>query len=240
MKKFLLMAIGCVALAGSTVKAQTSFTTPYDTVTVNYVLGGGTVNVANDITNISNSAIKINWKVVSHNLPNDWLVGNWTGLCDNVTCYSTSNPIANTVTSADYPPNSKNGDFHLQLSAPLTATQGLFYITVNLSSTGGGTKNITFVFRTATSTAVPNIGKSSDDVKLYPNPAHNSVNVEFDPNAGVKLISVYNLIGKPVSTFRVNGSSAQLDISDIPAGVYFIRLMDAQNHVLDTRKFTRQ
>jgi len=237
MKKFLLIALGCLAISSSAVKAQ-SFTTPYDTVNINYVLGSGTLNYANEITNTTNSAIKINWKVVSNNLPSDWLSNNWTGICDNVTCYATTYPIANTVTSADYAAN-KTGDFHVQVGLPTTATQGTYYLTINLASTGGGSKNVTFVIRTSP-TAVSNVNKSSDDVKLYPNPAHNTVNVEFDPNAGVKYISVYNLIGKPVSTFRVNGGSAQLDISDIPAGVYFVRLMDAQSHVLDTRKFTRQ
>lgn len=249
MKKFLLIALGCAAISG-TANAQT-FTTQKDTAYIDYVLGSGSTGLDNLISNPTGSAVTINWKAVANNIPADWKDGqqqpnpanqnNSFGICDNNLCYSSATSLSTTSTQSSnpYAANTTGGAFHAQFNMGTAATTGTYYATINLQS-GATSKNITFVIHAVSPTAVSNVNKSSDDVKLYPNPAHNSVNVEFDPNAGVKFISVYNLIGKPVSTFRVTGSSAQLDISDIPAGVYFVRLMDAQNHVLDTRKFTRQ
>lgn len=250
MKKFLLIALGCVAISSSAVKAQ-SFTMDHDTAYVDYVLGSGNVNVDNLVTNNTSSPIKLSWKATVNNFPSDWWGGqsqpnpnnanNSIGVCDNQNCYSGLNALnPSTVwTSNDYAAGGKGGEFHAVISLGTSATTGTYYMTVNLQN-GSTSKNVVFAIHAVSPTAVSNVNKSSNDVQLYPNPAHNSVNVVFDPNAGVKYISVYNLIGKPVSTFRVNGGSAQLDISDIPAGVYFVRLMDAQSHVLDTRKFTRQ
>lgn len=249
MKKFLLIALGCAALSNG-VKAQ-SFTTQKDTASIDYVLGSGSTDLDNLIANTAGAPIKITWKAISNNLPSDWWGGsnqpnsanqnNAIGVCDNKNCYSGATALNPSTTwiSNDYAAGVTNGMFHLTLDLGTSSTTGTYYITVNLMN-GSTSKNVTFAIRALNPTAVSNVNKSSNDVQLYPNPAHNSVNVVFDPNAGVKFISVYNLIGKPVSTFRVTGGSAQLDISDIPAGVYFVRLMDAQSHVLDTRKFTRQ
>ena len=77
---------------------------------------------------------------------------------------------------------------------------------------------------------------------LYPNPAREAVNVIYNEKAGIKTIAVYNIIGKlmgPVYKPADNGS-AKIDLDDIPNGIYFLRLMDSQGHVLATRRFTRQ
>lgn len=89
-------------------------------------------------------------------------------------------------------------------------------------------------------TGIQSVNKTSDIVSLYPNPAGSELNVLFDGNAGIRNIIVYNMIGKPVTVYKVNGSSAKLDIENIPSGIYFIRLTDAQGHVMATRKFTHQ
>jgi hypothetical protein len=84
------------------------------------------------------------------------------------------------------------------------------------------------------------VTKTDDEVSIYPNPARSHVNVVFDAALGVKNIAVYNLIGKLVSIYKVNGNSAKLDIEEIPAGIYFIRLINSQGKIVATRKFTHQ
>jgi hypothetical protein len=82
--------------------------------------------------------------------------------------------------------------------------------------------------------------QGKNDVILYPNPASNYLNVIFNPDAGIKNIAIYNLIGRVVSVFRVSGNSAKLDIDNTPSGIYFVRLMTDQGEIIATRKFTRQ
>jgi hypothetical protein len=85
------------------------------------------------------------------------------------------------------------------------------------------------------------LAKIQDEVVLYPNPAHEEVNIVYGNDAGVKNIAIYNLIGKVVSVFKpIGNSSAKLFIDNLPQGIYFVRLIDAQGAVIATRKFTRQ
>ena len=83
--------------------------------------------------------------------------------------------------------------------------------------------------------------KVQDEIVIYPNPAHDEVNIIYGADAGVKNITIYNLIGKIVSVFKpIDNSSAGLSIENLPTGIYFVRLIDAQGAVVATRKFTRQ
>jgi hypothetical protein len=77
-------------------------------------------------------------------------------------------------------------------------------------------------------------------VSLYPNPANSEVNVVYDEAADIKSIGIYNIIGKLMTVYKVSGKSANLNIENIPAGIYFVRLLNGQGQVVVTRKFTKQ
>jgi len=233
MKKLLLalLSLGSVATAN----AQ-SFTTEADTVFA--TVGTTDVNIYNRITNTTGAPFTITWKRVDDNIPASWKNSPaFFGVCDNYNCYSSTLIFGSTShTSSNYNPGVA-GDFHVQLTP--AGASGTYFITLNLDG-GGTSKNITYVFNKFP-TAISNVPAKNTDVSLYPNPARNTLNVSFDENAGVKTIAVYNLIGKAVSSYRVNGgSNAQLDIDNIPAGIYLLRMLDAQGRVLATRKFTHQ
>lgn len=82
--------------------------------------------------------------------------------------------------------------------------------------------------------------RGNDGIAVYPNPAYGELNVLFDINTGIRNITVYNLIGKAITVYKVNGNSAKLDTENLPSGIYFIRLIDGQGRVVATRKFTHQ
>jgi hypothetical protein len=235
MKKFLLALLSLGSAAA--VNAQ-SFTTQADTIYAT-VTGGVDANIYNKITNNTSAPFPVNWKYVSDNLPSNWKTSpSVFGVCDNYNCYNNNLVFSGAVhTSNNYNPG-VSGDFHLQLNIAGSASSGSYYLTLNLDG-GGSSKNITFVLNKFP-TAINNVSAKNTEVSLYPNPAHGTLNVNFDDDAGVKNIAVYNLIGKEVANYKVNGSSAQLDIDNIPAGIYLLRLLDAQGHVLATRKFTHQ
>jgi hypothetical protein len=234
MKKFLLALLSLGSAVA--VNAQ-SFTTEADTVYATYA-GNSDVNIYNKITNTTGSPFTITWHRVDDNIPASWKNSpSFFGVCDNYNCYSTNLIFNGTShTSNAYAPGAA-GDFHVQLNAS-GGVSGTYYITINLDG-GGTSKNITFMLNKFP-TSVSNVPSKNTDVSLYPNPARGTLNVNFDENAGVKTIAVYNLIGKEVSAYRVSGSGAQLDIDNMPAGIYLLRLLDAQGHVLATRKFTHQ
>ena len=88
-------------------------------------------------------------------------------------------------------------------------------------------------------TSVP-VVTNDDDITIYPNPAREELNVVYSNTADVKNIAVYNIIGKVMNVYRVSGNSANLNLRNVPAGIYFVRLLNANGGVVATRKFTRQ
>ena len=122
------------------------------------------------------------------------------------------------------------------------AVSGTHWMNVTLtdftSGSGGYSKTITFVIN-HTALAVPNVNKATE-VNMYPNPAHDELNVVYDPSADVKTIAVYNIIGKVMSVYKVNGNSANLNTENMPSGIYFVRLMNSHGEAVVTRRFTKQ
>ena len=58
---------------------------------------------------------------------------------------------------------------------------------------------------------------------IYPNPSKGIFNISLEGVMRNISIKVFDLRGKEYSNFELNGStSTQLDLRDLPAGVYFI------------------
>lgn len=233
-KLYTLLAGALLTFTTEKVMAQTSFTT-VDTVKV-----GVNSNASAPINNTTSSPITIQWKVVSHNMPADWQVG----ICDNKICYNWPDLWpTNQQTSDPYAPG-MSGDIHalVTLTNPATATNGCYYVKVKMSVQGsiGGTDTalVTYILCKAPA-SVPSV-KAVDEVNLYPNPANNELNVVFDAAADIKNVGVYNIIGKLMTVYKVSGNSANLNIENIPAGIYFVRLLNGQGQIVTTRKFTKQ
>ncbi len=72
-------------------------------------------------------------------------------------------------------------------------------------------------------------------VEIYPNPTENLVNINFINFEPVEIqLLLFDILGKPVKGFNLYISSNQqvLDISDIPSGVYFVRIDDRESMIL--------
>ncbi|MBS1586330.1 MAG: T9SS type A sorting domain-containing protein [Bacteroidetes bacterium] len=244
MKKALLVIFWSLSILSSYMAGAQTFTTASDTVYVT-TTNGGTYH--NDITNISSQAINIRW-IPSTDFPQSWMDN--LGICDANYCRSNTVGTQSLITGAPYTttgtpyPVGQSALFDLQIGPGIdTCPAGVHYVTVNLRdvTNGSGTnKNITFIINKFP-TSVPKTTKPLDDVTLYPNPARNELNVLFNPDADVRIISVYNLIGKAVTVYKLSSnSSAKLDIENLPSGVYFIRLIDGAGQVVATRKFNHQ
>jgi len=253
MKKFLLLLLCSVGLSAATI-AQ-SFTTQYDTTGT--PPGGDTVSGAATITNyITNASttdsFQLSWQVIASDFPRSWWHTPNLGICDNNNCKindTTTLSLWNgtkgdsflsdwySVATGGFP---NQEDFHMVINLA-GAAGGTHYMTVHLRDVQTGySKNITFLI-TKGYLGVSTVVKSDDDVVLYPNPAINEVNLLYNASAGVKNIAVYNLIGRVMNVYRVSANnSAKLDVSNLPSGIYFVRMMNAQGNVVATRKFTRQ
>lgn len=239
MKKILLAASLIGALAISEKSFAQAFTTPKDTVKATYPANDG--NYHNDITNPTNAAVTVSWRVVGHDFPASWQDESVVGICDNILCRTNAggNLLNGTTYSTDAIDPGTTDDFHLQMSmSGASVVPGTHWITAQLKS-GTTTKDVTWII-SKFPTGVSTITKSEDDVVVYPNPARSSVNVVFNEEANVRSVALYNLLGKMSNIYKVSGNSANIPLNDVPSGIYFLRLLDAQGRVVATRKFTHQ
>jgi hypothetical protein len=77
-----------------------------------------------------------------------------------------------------------------------------------------------------------------ENIAIYPNPNKGIFNISMG-TITPKTIIVYDLIGKIIyskSEFENNQSSVLFDISDVSAGVYFVKIYDQDNSLIETKK----
>lgn len=247
MKKIFIFIFSAVTLLGAIKSGAQTFTKQKDTATYTYI-GTGAQSIFDKISvPASGSPVTLKWNIISCNFPSDWLASGSPGMCDNNLCYNFTGtgglwPSGSSHFSTPYTPGATNGDFHMliNLGLPSITSSGTYYATVRLvNSAGMDSTTATFAITYNVPNEVPAV-HSNEDVTLYPNPAISEVNLVYDANAEIKTIAVYNIIGKPMAAFRVSGNSANLNLENIPAGIYFARLVNAQGEVVVTRKFTKQ
>ena len=71
------------------------------------------------------------------------------------------------------------------------------------------------------------------DVMVYPNPTTNQITISADET--ISNITITNFLGQTVYSNQYNATQVQVDVADLPAGVYIIRLNGPA-----TRKFVKQ
>ena len=78
-----------------------------------------------------------------------------------------------------------------------------------------------------------NFNQNNLQVAVYPNPANNILNVEVATD--LKSIEIYNIQGQKV----LSSTQKQLNITDLQAGIYMIKIEDTENAIA-TKKFVKQ
>lgn len=242
MKKAILVFLSVVGVY--TAQAQATFTTHADTLFA-IMNADETVDVYNAIIP-TGASVTVDWHVIDQNVSAPVLNANVLGICDNKNCYmyGGSNPGWNDVHSTKeiLANNAELQAFKITLDPTIypSSALGPYYVTIMLMDQNSSySKNITFGIQRFP-TSVSSVSKNADNISIYPNPARNDINVVFNANSNIKNIAVYNLIGKVVSVYKVYGNSAKLDLSNVPSGIYFMRLVDNTGNVVATRKFTHQ
>jgi len=240
MKKVFTFVLGVLLLnvAAVRVSAQ-SFSVERDTV--NFATPPGLNNIEDSIAPIS-SSVTLQWKVIAPtSVPADWIP--LLGICDNNLCYPMSGlwPSGTLKTSSAYTTTGVH-DFHLQEDLDAATTLGCYLVKVRMNDIAlpGDTAIENYFVCKTSPTSGPVVIRSNDNVLLYPNPATNEVNVVYDAGADVKNIAIYSIIGKMAAIYKVNGNSANLNLENMPAGIYFVRLVNSQGNVVATKKFSKQ
>jgi subtilisin family serine protease len=75
-------------------------------------------------------------------------------------------------------------------------------------------------------------------VKVYPNPASTFINVDVINGHRIGRINIYNTVGTLVKTLEMNGSEKEIDISELPTGLYIISIEDEKEPLV--KQFIKQ
>jgi hypothetical protein len=73
---------------------------------------------------------------------------------------------------------------------------------------------------------------------IYPNPATNKITIEIAEGQAPSQLSIINLNGEEVLTRSLIKPKTQIDITNLPSGVYFVRLTN--DNAVEVGKFVKQ
>ncbi len=97
-----------------------------------------------------------------------------------------------------------------------------------------GIDNIVFEATDQGVLGIDNFVKVTQETRLYPNPTPSSINLETTRQ--LEKSALFDVTGKRVKTF---GSEKQLDLQNLPAGSYFLRLI-YENGTRESHKIIKQ
>lgn len=80
------------------------------------------------------------------------------------------------------------------------------------------------------------VGESALNLRIYPNPASDKLNVVCSTN--ISELKVYNMVGALVYILADCGNNAVVSLADMPNGVYFIQL--TTNGTVETQRFIKE
>jgi hypothetical protein len=88
---------------------------------------------------------------------------------------------------------------------------------MNINATVGISENITF----------------NEEIKVFPNPANNTLFIEAGYNVNIERLSITNALGQIVFSLvnpesKQESDSYRIDVSFLPKGIYFLRVRDAE------------
>ena len=245
MKKLLLCLLTLVFTSFSIQSLAQSFSIEKDTARgIFSTCIGGDLNIRDSIKPVTGKSV-ISWKVTAVTMPASWQPT--ISICDNHSCYTwsllwPSTPhISDTYAVAGALTFPTPNDFHASIDLCGDTNRATGYLTVLLTNMATSHDTTMVYAFTNVPNAIPGVVKSEDNISLYPNPTTSSVNITYVPEDDIKLIAVYNMIGKEVATYRpISDRSANLGLENVGSGIYFIRLVNSKGSVVATRKFTKQ
>jgi hypothetical protein len=79
---------------------------------------------------------------------------------------------------------------------------------------------------------------SKSAISIFPNPTTDYVAVNDDSDR-VNKLEFYNLTGRQMKSFAVTRGE-KYSISELPDGVYFVRLIDKNNRIVTTQRVNKR
>jgi hypothetical protein len=183
------------------------------------------------VYNTTNGTRTFRWIRTVEGAPSAWT----TTVCDKNNCYSTSTSSQEFVLGA--------------------GASGLLRLTVNPNDAFGEATYQVLVYDVYDSTnthAIFTVNVTVQDitgindpinggVSVYPIPAKDILNVNFDGVKNVNSVAVYNVVGQKLKSYNVYAGSktVAIPVADMKKGVYFLRVYSSNKEAI-TKTFTKE
>ena len=82
------------------------------------------------------------------------------------------------------------------------------------------------VLLTASPSDINEVQGSDEQFRIYPNPVKNQLTLEIYAGERHGVIDIYNPQGSLVKTVKINSNYKEIDVSDLPSGMYIIKVPD--------------
>ena len=241
--KFTLFIGIAVALIVSSFRSNAQSVTFSDFGTNSYATGYTSdfdVSILDTLQSSFSSTKQVTWSVVKLSGPSQW---SFT-MCDPASCYSAPAPYnyfcnATSTTPWAMMANS-NGTFTFHAIIHNTVGSGSYKLTAWVD--GDSVNTAVSRVLNINVTVANGISKvNAAEIKLYPIPANDILNVDLNNYLAAKRIEVYNLIGAKMGTYPVDGdSNNSIPVNNLNPGMYFVKVIDARNSILTTKTFQKR
>jgi len=183
------------------------------------------------IRNLTNKTLKLKWEIDKSNLPEGWLAV----VCDHQ-CYTSL------IKSRTFTLEPKEVLHDFKVSFRPNGKEGIGNLVVSLEDLNNTNTTHTITFSGAANSAVTTNNKirqhQAAAPKIYPNPAIEYIYLKDDLNK-VKLIEIYNVVGRKLLKFSINHSNDKYDISKLPRGMYMVRMLDKRGTIVRTQRISK-
>ncbi len=127
-----------------------------------------------------------------------------------------------------------NGILKGEISRPLLNTNNTFFRIGNFNGFVDDLKiydraisasEITNLYNSGTTLSSSNFSQNNLEVKLYPNPVRDILNIEIEND--IQSIEIYNIQGQKV----LSSNQKQINVSDLATGMYMVRIQDIDDNI---------
>ena len=161
-------------------------------------------------------AITFEWETITNTFLPDWSYS----VCDQGGCYvglpgsGSMSPI-----SLSQAQGGMEGFFKINLTVGQHYGEGVIEIYVYDSQDYNNGDTVSWHVWNLEGTGIMEL--SNTDIEIYPNPASSELNLSWNEANSPNQIRILNTVGSEIKTLSNLNSKIQLDVSDLPKGMYF-------------------
>ncbi len=134
--------------------------------------------------------------------------------------------------------DSVNGDYTLQGTSPAIDGGDNQYVTLNEDLLGNariyGSAVDMGAYEFGSSLSIADAEGNITEVKLYPNPASNIINI-ISNQVNIKSVGIYDVLGKQV---LATTNKKDINVSDLRSGMYIVKI-EFENNTSASKRFIK-